>query len=337
MSNYFEVVTKSPADIGTHFLELQGEVQGLAKDQEETFWFDGAILSFEIGKESDLSDGERIDHELDSGIFTDEGDTGTSFVDGLDEGTEYYFKAITNPVDVRDASLMETAASRGGFMKDAADNETFMDKVTDSEIAMDKVTDKEMPMDKVTDSEVAMNKVMADAMLRTKMLLSPHIIDTMWNKVIGVEKFALVHELKDSNSNWVSINELPSQVVNHNGGLEIYVDVKADDGKYVISFEVDSADNPDSWVETIRAKYDLTNVNEIKFERKQVGDMYTAMWVDGERMTGSWTGGEDPTDWEVQTADVYAISGEVYVGFGYSQWGTTSLSAWSGIRNVVFE
>ena len=74
-----------------------------------------------------------------------------------------------------------------------------MDKVTDSEVLMDKVADKEMPMDKVTDSEVAMDKVtdkempmdkvMADVMPRTKMLLSPYIVDTVWSKEMASEKF----------------------------------------------------------------------------------------------------------------------------------------------------
>ena len=108
---------------------------------------------------------------------------------GIYHRSDWAGEAILTENNWKDNKTFDQITDDETLMGEFTDSEQSMDDSTDSEVAMDKVTDKEMPMDKVTDSEIAMDKVMADVMPRTKMLLSPFVVDTMWSKVMASEKF----------------------------------------------------------------------------------------------------------------------------------------------------
>jgi len=226
------------------------------------------------------------------------------FVDGLLQGETYYYRAYVISVAYDSAEMMDRAVDDEGFMDDLVNNSDGMDKVTDSEIAMDKIIDSETAMDKIIDSEIAMNSIIdseiamdkiidsetfmnsitdsetlmnsitdseiaMDSVMdnvdgRTKMLSSPHILDTMWSKEMASEKFWKVGSPEPPRTFNASNGEEYIVSINKTGDNELKVETQGGETNYV-QVNIWSIDINFDEIQTLKLKtFASTNSNDFE-------------------------------------------------------------------------
>jgi len=311
-------------DDATNIEFAKADVNGTVTTMDET-WINAALVYAEVGKEADLSDGERISTTGDDAVVS-EGGSGSPRADDLDPDTTYYFRAKADAVDFSDSTLISAAAESPGFMDSLAGIESGMDELTDeevgmdvvtdsnnamnkitgSELAMDKVADKEVAMDKVTDKEMAMDLVTDKNMAFRKFLLSTHILGTCWIKEVGSEGV------------WISgtPNNFPHTETQDGAEVEFTLDTDdpaREDGRALRLEAISEADSDDpefGWSKVI----DFTDVDELKLvyrhRSNERTDRFEITIQIGDDEVFS-RGDTDPEDVEDSlTLDVSSYSGE---------------------------
>ena len=264
--------------------------------------YDAALVKFIYGQQPDLSDGTTL-----SQAMFDLGST-SQVIDGLAEGETYYYKVVADTVAYNSSLSMDNASNQAGFMNDLIDNSTEFDKVLNNENAMDTVTNNENAMDTVTDSETATNKLVADVMPRTKMLLSPYILDTMWSKEMASEKF------------WkAGTPTIPFTDNQINVGTEPFQDGLG------LSFDYNTSD---AVTTSVIYQLDLTNISQLKFKAESYEDeaARTLIRVKIDSTTeiektfhgGAGAGGTTLADYTIDTAAYEGICDIEFVGGRYA-------------------
>ena len=258
---------------------------------------DGALIKFLY---SDTLDGGALldpqhQHETDRGLF----DLGqiSSQITGLNADTEYHYKAVGETVTYNSPVSIANAADSGGFMSDVADNFSEIDKVTDSATAMDKVLDSIVG--------------------RTKMLLSPHIIDTMWSKEMAAGKFWDVVYAYGSDVSGTD-NHPPFGVAygdnewddSRSSGSGTNIHTTLNDGKYALEIEVIDSDDP--YERGFAFKVNLDDINTLKSEMKIIG--VPSSWPShGIKIAGTgveFETSQQETNWITRELDVSTLTGE---------------------------
>ena len=142
---------------------------------EDDYEFDYVNGRIKVLEDGDMEDGTDYEVDYDYGY-------GNVIIDELSENTEYHYKAIAESI------AYDSEASMENIFENERNTEAIFNAIN-TEFVMEGIKDSENTMDVITDSEIAMDQGMADVMPRTTMLLSPHIIDTMWSKEIASESF----------------------------------------------------------------------------------------------------------------------------------------------------